>query len=122
MKSGPKILEPGKYSRTEDAEVFEDWLNTILRWLRINKMCGPDADEDQLVCTPLFLEGQAQTWWTDHVDGIYHAKKVWSFKEGICSLYNHFIYDTAMHDTAEKFNRVKYDANKGIMAYYYELE
>lgn len=51
----PKVPEPQAYHSDEDAEEFEGWLTSILRWFRVNQYCGPELYEDHIVCVALFL-------------------------------------------------------------------
>ena len=70
----------------------------------------------------MYLEDQALTWFNDNVDGFYHQKQHWFFKEVITGLYDWFIYDTATHDITDKFWHVKFNASEGVMSYYHNLE
>ena len=121
-KNGPRVPTPPMYKGEEDTEKYEHWLSSLLRWLRVNKICGPDLDADRVEYAAMYLEGTALTWFNDNVDGLYRHKNVWSFKEVITGLYDRFIYDTATHDASDKFWHVKYNATNGVMAYYHELE
>ena len=77
----PKVPEPWAYGSEEDVEVFEGWLGNILRWFSINRYCGPNFDGDHVVCTAMFLENAALTWYGDNVDGGSHCNREWSFEE-----------------------------------------
>ena len=53
---------PETYSGTNDIEVFNNWLRSILRHSQLTKMCGPDYDE---LCTTQmgqYLKDTAATW------------------------------------------------------------
>jgi hypothetical protein len=70
----------------------------------------------------MYLEGKVLSWYNDNVDGLYCQKDMWSFKEVITGLYDHFVHDTATYDTLEKFQHIQYQASGGVMSYYNKLE
>ena len=84
----PKVLEPKAYDSEEDAEEFERWLRTLLRWFRVNRYCGQEYNEDCVVCAALFLQGSALTWYNDNMNVLDCPQKVLSFKTLITGLYN----------------------------------
>ena len=102
--------------------MFEHWLNTLLRWLKVSKISGPDLDAERIEYTGMYLEGIALTWFEDNVDGVYRHKAHWKFKDVITGLYDWFIHDNATHDAADHFLKVKYDSVEGVMSYYHKLE
>jgi hypothetical protein len=87
-KNGPRVPNPPKYGGLPDTEGFERWLNALLRWLKVNKICGPELDSDRMEFTAMFLENTALTWFEDSVDGAYHQRAAWTFKEVITGLYD----------------------------------
>ena len=87
----PKVPEPNAYDSEEDGEEFKRWLRSLLRWFRVNRYCGQEYDEDRVVCTTLFLQGSALTWYNDNVDVLDRPQKVWSFKTLITGLYDRYI-------------------------------
>jgi hypothetical protein len=121
-KNRPRVPNPPKYSRLPDTEGFERWLSTLLCWLKVNKVCGPDLDSDRIEYTAMFLENTALTWFEDSVDGAYHQRSVWTFKEVITGLYDWFVHENATHDVTDKFWHVDYNAKEGVMSYYHKLE
>jgi hypothetical protein len=70
-KNGPRVPTPPNYGGSTDTEVFERWLNVLLRWLRVNKVCGPEHDSERIEYTSMYLEDSALTWFEDNVDGVY---------------------------------------------------
>jgi hypothetical protein len=110
-KNGPRVPNPSSYEGSSDTEVFERWLNTLLRWLKVSKISGPDLNAKRIEYTGMYLEEIALTWFEDNVDGVYRHKAHWKFKDVITSLYDWFIHDNATHDSVE-----------GVMSYYHKLE
>jgi hypothetical protein len=70
-KNGPRVPNPPKYGGLPDTEGFEHWLNALLWWLKVNKICGPELDSDCIEFTAMFLENTALTWFVDSIDGAY---------------------------------------------------
>jgi hypothetical protein len=70
-KNGPRVPNPPKYGGLPDTEGFERWLNTLLWWLKVNKIWGPELDSDRIRFTAMFLENTALTWFEDSIDGAY---------------------------------------------------
>ena len=99
----PKVPEPRAYGGEEDVEAFEGWLGNILRWFSINRYCGPDFDEDCVVCMAMFLENAALTWYGDNIDGGSHRNCEWSFEEVVIGLYDRFIHQGALRSTSDMF-------------------
>jgi hypothetical protein len=117
----PKVPEPKAYAGEEDVEVFERWLTSLLRWFRINRYGGPDLDEDRVVCTAMFLEGTALTWYNDNVDGGGHQLDRWSFETVVTGLYDRFLHEVALGSASDEFGNAMYIPGEGIMAFYYRL-
>ena len=117
----PKVAEPKAYDSEEDAGEFQRWLQSLLRWFRVNRYCGPEYNEDRVVCAPLFLQGSALTWYNNNVDVLDRPQKVWSFKTLITGLYHRYIHNVVLRTAAEKFRTAEYDPEEGIMAFYHRL-
>jgi hypothetical protein len=88
----------------------------------VNKICGPENDSDRIEFTAMFLEDTASVWFEDNVDGAYHQRSSWTFKEVVTGLYDQFVHDNTTHDATDKFWHVEYNTGEGIMSYYYKLE
>ena len=121
-KNGPRVPNPPKYGGLQDSEEFERWLSCLLRWLKVNKICGPENDSDRIEFTAMFLENTAIVWFEDNVDGAYRQRSSWTFKEVITGLYDRFVHDNATHDVTDKFGHVEYNAEEGVKSYYHKLE
>jgi hypothetical protein len=121
-KNGPRMPNLLKYSRLQDSHEFEYWLSCLLRWLKVNKICGLENDSDRIEFTAMFLENTTIIWFEDNIDGRHHQRSSWTFKKVITGLYDQFIHDNAAHDVNNKFWHIEYNAREGIMSYYYKLE
>jgi hypothetical protein len=116
-----KVQEPKAYRGEGDAEVFDKWLVGLLRWFQVNRYCGMEFDKEQVVCTALYLEDTAITWYDDNVDSMDHQNDVWSFKMVITGLYDRFVHHVSVGATADKFWNESYVPEEGIMAFYHKL-
>ena len=105
-----------------DTKEFEHWLSTLLQWLKVNKVCGPELDSERVEFAAIHLEGIALTWFEDNVDGVYRRHSSWSFKDVITGLYDRFIHDNATNDATERFWHAEYNAEEGVMSFYHKLE
>ena len=47
-KNGPCVPNLPRYSKLPDTKGFEQWLNALLCWLKVNKVCGPDLDSNRI--------------------------------------------------------------------------
>ena len=117
----PKVPEPRAYGSEENIEAFEGWLGNILRWFSINRYCGPDFDRDCVVCTVMFLESAALTWYGDNIDGGSHRNCEWSFKEVAIGLYDCFIRQGALRSASDTFQSATYIPEEGVMAFYHRM-
>ena len=87
----------------------------------MNHYCGSEFDEDHVVCTALFLQGQVLMWYSDNVDGMDHQKEVWSFKTLITGLYDRFIHDVTVKLATDQFGSMLYEPTEGVAAFYHKL-
>jgi hypothetical protein len=109
-KNGPQVPNPPKYGGLSDAEGFERWLNALLQWLKVNKICSPEHDSDCIEFTAMFLENTALTWFKDSIDSACCQCTAWTFKEVITGLYDWFVHENTTQNTSGKFWHVKYTA------------
>jgi hypothetical protein len=73
-KGGLRVPTPPNYEGSTDTETFEHWLNALLHWLRVGKVCGSELDPEQIEYMGMYLEGTALLWFEDNVDGIYWCR------------------------------------------------
>jgi hypothetical protein len=101
--------------------VYERWLSTLLRWLRVNKICRAEYDEECIVYISMYLEGDMLLWLNNNIDSFHHQQEYWTFKEVITGLYNCFVFHAAMHDTSDKFWSMAFKEGDDIMSFYYKM-
>src|SRR6201999_1880009 len=96
--------------------------HSVLRWLSLSCVGGPNQDSTRRAIIPMFLEGEALAWFNEEVDGINSRPYHWTFKEIITSLYDRFIRDTVVQEADLAFRRTKYNPEMGIESYAQELK
>ncbi|KAF9487542.1 hypothetical protein BDN71DRAFT_1513863 [Pleurotus eryngii] len=95
LKLPSGILKPDKYSGDADVEIFNNWLQSPLRWLHLQLYGGAERDSECVAMVGLFVEGKAATWYNDEVDGMYRRHWSWTFARVILDMYDHFVQPMA---------------------------
>ena len=63
-----RVSAPEKYSGEDDIEVFDTWLNGLLRWFRVYNMTGSRKDATRVDLCGTTLTSLAATWYADEVE------------------------------------------------------
>ncbi|KAK1225536.1 hypothetical protein PQX77_011526 [Marasmius sp. AFHP31] len=116
-----KVQEPDHYSGEADVEKFEAFLMAMLRWMVVNKLTGPKADQLRLECLGILLTGNALQFYNDEIASPHRSRERWSFEDAVIALFDHCVQTTTVHQAAEKFDQVTYDPKKGVRRYYNTL-
>jgi hypothetical protein len=116
-----KLPQPDKYDGDEDIEVFNEWVQSLLRWLKLSHYRGPDFERERIALAAVHLSGKASQWFNDVVKGVSRRQCHWKFCQVITSLYDRFIHNASIKEATTKFYNVKYTASNGISGYYYDL-
>ena len=64
-----KIAQPKAYKGQDSIDIFDEWVNQLLRWFRIYKVTGPDCDVDRVTYMGACLEDLAAQWFDQEVEG-----------------------------------------------------
>jgi hypothetical protein len=84
----PKMLELSKYSGNRNHEVFLQWLNQFLNWLRSHYY---RVDEANISCLNLlgnYINGVAANWYTTDIDNPERTlAEPMSFIDAICAMH-----------------------------------
>jgi hypothetical protein len=64
----PKMREPSKYSGNRNHDVFLQWLNQFLNWLRSHYYCREDTDFSRINSLGSYPDGVAADWFAADVD------------------------------------------------------
>jgi hypothetical protein len=81
----PKMGEPTKYSGNRNHNVFLQWLNQFLNWLRSHYYCGDETDSSRLNLLGNYIEGIT----ADSIDPVTIVYKVQvKSTRGMCYLHS----------------------------------
>ena len=64
-----KITQHKAYKGQDSINIFDEWVNQLLRWFRIYKVTGPDCDVDRVTYMGACLEDLAAQWFDQEVEG-----------------------------------------------------
>lgn len=117
-----KLPHPAEYTGEEDIEKFDGWLQSLLRWMKLSNMTGPDNESGRIAVTAMFLAGKARQWFNDNVEGVARQRKHWSFTKVITGLYDRFIHEVSIQDATTKFYSLKYTKDNGASGFYHDLD
>ena len=123
---GPEVkamnpLKPEKYAGEDDINKFDEWLVQLLAHFQIFKIMGPRTDATHVQYTGLHLSGLAQQWYSQEVLAPTRCVRHWSFEDLIFGLFRRFIHEASAQNAAIQYNRTKYSADKGVLAFYNKL-
>ncbi|KAK0462656.1 uncharacterized protein EV420DRAFT_1735524 [Desarmillaria tabescens] len=128
------IPRPQKYEGSSDLIEFDEWIFSIIRWMKIANICGPVYTEDewgrqQLSAIDMqrtstlatFLGGDARTWYNNVVEDTpiaytnnANGEDFPTFMEVINGLYRRFIHESSLYAVNEHFERVQYTFEGGV--------
>ena len=84
----PKLSEPYKYSGNRNHEIFLQWLNQFLNWLRSHYYCGDKANVSCLNLLRNYINGVAADWYAANVDNPECTTvESQSFVDAICAMH-----------------------------------
>ena len=115
---GPEIKamdlpKPGKYGGQDDLKKIDDWVSQLLKYFRTSKITGLAWKEDQVLYIRLFLKGLASEWYGQEIESPDHKVYFWSFEDLICGLFKRFVHKALAQNTANQYDRTRYDAGEG---------
>ncbi|KIM74144.1 hypothetical protein PILCRDRAFT_14694 [Piloderma croceum F 1598] len=105
----PKMGEPHKYSGNRNHDVFLQWLNQFLNWLRSHYYCEDEADPSRLNLLSNYVEGIAADWYAADVD---NPDKMTMEPMRTATANN----------AVTQYNRVEYSPSEGVEGFYYRLD
>ena len=109
-----------KYAGQNDNGIFTRWLDHLLLYFQLNRMCGPDNELVRLSAMYNSLEGVAEEWYRDLV--LHSPKRTWTFEKAVCSLFLTYVFGSAASHAAREFNEVKYSRTEGAREYAQRLK
>ena len=109
-----------KYAGQNDNGMFTRWLDHLLMYFQLNRMCGPDNELVRLSAMYNSLEGVAGEWYRDLI--LHTPKRSWTFEKAVCSLFLTYVFGSAASHAAREFNEVKYSRTEGAREYAQRLK
>ncbi|KAF5378467.1 hypothetical protein D9615_007023 [Tricholomella constricta] len=111
----------GTYSGSAKFGELEEWLASLVVMLAVSQFGGAERDQERVLITSEFLDGEARKWYNRHVIHVNREKQSWTFEDIILGLYDRFVLPSTMQDARNDFNAVTYSASKGIQGLYDDL-
>ncbi|KAF5377165.1 hypothetical protein D9615_006318 [Tricholomella constricta] len=111
----------GTYSGSAKFGDLEEWLSSLVVMLAVSQFGGAERDQERVLITSEFLDGEARKWYNRHVIHVNRDKQYWTFEDVILGLYDRFVLPSTMQDARNDFNAVTYSASKGIQGLYDDL-
>jgi hypothetical protein len=109
-----------KYAGQNDNGIFTRWLNHLLMYFQLNRMCGPDNELVRLSTMYNSLEGVAEEWYRDLI--LHASRQSWTFEKAVCSLFLTYVFGSAASHAAREFGEVKYSRTEGARKYAQRLQ
>jgi len=82
-----KISQPKAYKGQDNIDIFDKWVNQILRWFRIYKVTGPIHNGDRVMYAGACLEDLAGQWFDQEVKSPDRTIRHWTFEDLVCTLF-----------------------------------
>ena len=117
---GVKDIVTIKYAGQNDNGIFTRWLDHLLLYFQLNRMCGPDNELVRLSAMYNSLEGVAEEWYRDLV--LHSPRRSWTFEKAVCSLFLTYVFGSAASHAAREFNEVRYSRTEGAREYAQRLK
>ena len=114
-----KLPEP--YEGEDDFDLLDRWLQGLLRFIKIHRLTGVDKDRDRVLVTGTSLKGKAERWFSQEVERPTHIIRDWTFESIIIGLYRAFITTATTQQAMQRYMRIKFSCDEGVMSFYREL-
>jgi hypothetical protein len=118
---GLRAKLPDPYEGEDDFDLLDRWLQGLLRFLKIHRLTGVDKDRDRVLVTGTSLKGKAERWFSQEVERPTRIIRDWTFESVIIGLYRTFITTATTQQAMQRYMRVKFSRDEGVMAFYREL-
>jgi hypothetical protein len=109
-----------KYAGQNDNGIFTRWLDHLLMYFQLNRMCGPDNELVRLSAMYNSLEGVAEEWYRDLI--LHASRQSWTFEKAVCSLFLTYVFGSAASHAAREFGEVRYSRTEGARKYAQRLK
>ncbi|PBK84731.1 hypothetical protein ARMGADRAFT_1088191 [Armillaria gallica] len=130
------IPRPHKFHGDPDIIEFDNWLFSVIRWMKIANICGPiyhtdssgtqqvsDIDVQRTNTLATFLDGDARTWYNNSVEDCNGNVEddFPTFMQVINGLFRRFIHESSLYDVVQHFKSVTYASAGGVRQLFADL-
>ncbi|KAJ3543852.1 hypothetical protein NM688_g5810 [Phlebia brevispora] len=109
------------YHGQDSTEQFENWMMSVLLWMRVLQLGGPELNNERVHVLGMVLLGPALEWYQQEVGSLYRSRINWTFVDALCALHNQFVHRANAQTATEQFEAVTFDPKDGVAAYYTRL-
>ncbi|PBK79750.1 hypothetical protein ARMGADRAFT_1092815 [Armillaria gallica] len=130
------IPRPHKFHGDPDIIEFDNWLFSVICWMKIANICGAiyhtdgsgaqqvsDIDIQRTNTLATFLDGDAQTWYNNSVEDCNGNVEddFPTFMQVINGLFRRFIHESSLYDIVQHFKSVTYASAGGVRQLFADL-
>ncbi|PBK58606.1 hypothetical protein ARMSODRAFT_1091141 [Armillaria solidipes] len=130
------VPRPHKFHGDPDIIEFDNWLFSVIRWMKIANICGPiyhtdssgtqqvsDIDVQRTNMLATFLDGDARTWYNNSVEDCNGNVEddFPTFMQVINGLFRRFIHESSLYDVVQHFKSVTYASAGGVRQLFADL-
>ncbi|KIJ40000.1 hypothetical protein M422DRAFT_257060 [Sphaerobolus stellatus SS14] len=106
-KARVKVTPPDKYNGEQSFEALETFVKSLLRWLDMHSMLGPDAYKYQVSFLGMRLEGKALEWFDKTVEPKRYQGTPMDLEQVVTGLYGQYIPSLARCEASNRFDLIK---------------
>lgn len=117
-----RIALPSAWPGKDDERTFDTWLNGLIRYMKINRVCGPDMVPDQIVLVGHCLTGRALDWFDRET--AYPRRKVldWSLEDLLRGLYKRFFNAANVNEPTKRYEALRYTQTGSVKHFADDIE
>ncbi|KIJ36533.1 hypothetical protein M422DRAFT_261095 [Sphaerobolus stellatus SS14] len=105
-KAGVKMGNPPTYSGEHNLEKFENWVASILRFMLMYNLLGPQASKIQLQLLDQCLTDEAQEWFYRQVEWFDREVKHWDLESVLMGLQKWFMPTLLLNKVAVGYDHL----------------
>ncbi|PBK59081.1 hypothetical protein ARMSODRAFT_1027709 [Armillaria solidipes] len=130
------IPRPHKFHGDPDIIEFDNWLFSVIRWMKIANICDPvyhtdssgtqqvsDIDVQRTNTLATFLDSDARTWYNNSVEDCNGNVEddFPTFMQVVNGLFRRFIHESSLYDVVQYFKSVTYASAGGVRQLFTDL-
>ena len=118
---GVRLKQPEAYEGEDDYDRLEEWLRGLVRFFKLHRLTGADKEDNRVLVAGTCLKGKAGQWFGHEVERTKRTTRYWTFEAVVVGLYHAFITTATAQQAVQRYTRVKFSGEEGVMAFYWEL-